>query len=508
MATSTLEHKKVAKINPTRAAVDAADLQSVVYSEIQSAAAPVATALNMPNMIPVDEASLGDFPWYWQLGTNFNATTFAWLNSLFAFDGDGYVGTNGQALTTSLFNVLAATSYVLDSADAAKLNAAVVANAAVVNTIISDWTTTQGPIPPSNTTQAQQVNYVTSQVVLWGNPGLTLGQLRNSVNPLALLPNVPVGASQVVNDLMTYLANTSSVANIQAAVVGFNNELAQVRNNLLVPQPPPASAGPGYMTTVSSNGATAIQVEIDIDESTAVIQNNLLPAAGTGKSFSATFDVVQQANNTVKVTAEGGAEGFGEIFDFIGLFGAGDAKLDIFSADGSQTTCSVTLTFNGVTTVTPRFAAYNVSNGAGWWFPDPIEQAANGDPSQSGYQFNPQPSYDFNVNGDFGAIARLMISQQPVISLKFSTSNYAAYQKTFQENSYWGVSILGIPIAGGSQSYYQSNSSYDSQSSTVTVTMNPVGNTTPVTPASQLATVIGAQIVWPGASVSANRAGI
>jgi hypothetical protein len=506
--TAVLQPSKAVRKQNQPAAIDGADLQSVIYREIQSAAAPVATALNMPNMIPVDEASLGDFPWYWQIGTNFNAMTFAWLNSVFAFDDDGYVGTNGQALTTSLFNVLAATSYVLDRADADKLNAAVLANATVVNTIITDWTTTQGPIPPSNTTQAQQINYVTSQVLLWGNPGLTLGQLRNSVNPLALLPNVPVGGSQVVNDLMTYLANTSSVANIQAAVVGFNNELAQVRNNLLVPQPPPASAGAGYMTTVSSNGATAIQVEIDIDESTAVIQNNLLPAMGTGKSFSATFDVVQQANNTVKVTAEGGAEGFGEIFDFIGLFGAGDAKLDIFSADGSQTTCAVTLTFNGVTTITPRFAAYNVSNGAGWWFPDPIEQAANGDPTRSGYQFNPKPGYNFDVNGDFGAIARLMIAQQPVISLKFTTSNYAAYQKTFQENSYWGVSILGIPIAGGSQSYYQATNSYDSQSRTVTVTMNPVGNTTPVTPASQLATVIGAQIVWPGASVSANRAGI
>ena len=112
------------------------------------------------------------------------------------------------------------------------------------------------------------------------------------------------------------------------------------------------------------------------------------------------------------------------------------------------------------------------------------------------------------MKGDFGAIARLMISQQPTISLTFNTSNYAAYQRTFQQNSYWGVSILGIPIAGGSQSYYQSTSSYNSQSSTVTVTMTPVGATTPVTATDQLANVVGAEINWPGASASANRAGI
>jgi hypothetical protein len=498
---------KAARMNPQTETISGADLQSVVYSEIQSAAAPLATALNMPNMVPVNEASLGDFPWYWQLGTNSNAATFEWLNHLFACKDDGYAGTNGQALTTSLFNVLSATSYVLDSADAAKLNAAVAANAAVVNTVITDWTTSQGPIPPTNTTQAQQINYVTSQVLLWGNPGLTLGQLRNSTNPLALLPNIPVGGSQVVNDLMTYLANSSSVANIQAAVVAFNNELAQVRNNL-DPQPPLKEVRPGYMTTVDSKGTQAFQVEIDIDESTAVIQNNLLPAQGTGKSFSATFNAVQQADNTVKVSVEGGAHAFGSIFFLIFVRAGADAKYNIFSADGSQTACAVKLTYNGVTTVTPKFAAYNVSNAVGWWFPDPIEQAANGDPSQSGYQFNPKPSYDFNVNGDFGAIARLMISQQPEISLSYTTSNYAAYQKMFDQKSYWGISFLGIPIAGGSQSYYQASTSFDAQSNTVTVTMKPVGNKNPVTAADQLANVVGAQIVWPGASAPSNRAGI
>ena len=95
-----------------------------------------------------------------------------------------------------------------------------------------------------------------------------------------------------------------------------------------------------------------------------------------------------------------------------------------------------------------------------------------------------------------------MISQQPIISLSFSTSNYKAYQETFKEESAWGIGIFGIPIAGGSQSYYQSTSSYDSNSNTVTVTMTPVGITTPVAAVDQLANVVGAQIVWPGAPAS------
>lgn len=483
------------------------DLQSVVYTEIQSAAQPLATALNMPNMVPVDEASLGDFPWYWQSGTNFNAATFNWFNNLFAYDGDGYVGTSGEPLNTSLFNVFMATSYVLDSADAAALNAAVLANASVVNTIISDWTTTQGAIPATYNTQAAQVNYVTGQVLTWGSASLTLGQLRNSINPMALLPNVPVGGDQVVSDLMTYLAKTSSVANIQAAVVSFNNELARVRNNI-APQPPLTAAAPGFMQTVDDKGNTKIEIEIDVAESTGVIQNNLIPQPGTGKSFSASFDVVRQSSSTVQVSAQGGASGAGDLDFFLTLSGSGGASYNMFSADSSLTTCSVTLTYNGVTTVTPEFAKYDVTSGTGWWFPDPIEEAANPTPDQSGYQFTPKPAFNFGVNGNFGAIARLMISQQPVLSLSFVTANYHAFQEVFQENSSWGLSFLGIPIAGGSQSYYRCNTSFNSSSNTVTVTMTPVGVVNPVTPMDQLANVVGAQIVWPGASASQNRAGI
>ena len=41
------------------------------------------------------------------------------------------------------------TRYALSTTDARKLNAANTASAAVVNTIVSDWTTTQGAFPPA-----------------------------------------------------------------------------------------------------------------------------------------------------------------------------------------------------------------------------------------------------------------------------------------------------------------------------------------------------------------------
>jgi hypothetical protein len=241
------------------------DLQSIVYAGIQAAALPAATANNIPNLLSVDEGSLGDIPWFWQNGTNFNALTYNWLNNIFASSG-GYVGTNGESLTTAYNNVLADIAFVLDAADATSLNNANLAAAATINTLITDWTTTQGSFPSGITTQAQQLNYIMTQVLLWGTPGLTLAQLRTSSNPMALLPNIPLGANSIVSDLMTYLAQTSSVANIQAAVVSFNAQLAATIANVN-PQPVPTTATPGFMQIVGVNGSTQIVPAISILES-------------------------------------------------------------------------------------------------------------------------------------------------------------------------------------------------------------------------------------------------
>jgi hypothetical protein len=41
-------------------AISTSDLANLVFDQIQIGAAPVASALNMPNLIPVNEGSIGD----------------------------------------------------------------------------------------------------------------------------------------------------------------------------------------------------------------------------------------------------------------------------------------------------------------------------------------------------------------------------------------------------------------------------------------------------------------
>jgi hypothetical protein len=484
---------------PTEAVVASDQLAALVFDQIQLAAQPTAVAKGIENLVAVDEGSLGDLPWFHHNGLNFNASTYNWLNNLFAYDSAGYVSTNGGALTTAYFNVLDDIAYVLDDADAAKLNNANDANAAVANTVLTDFASMVGPV--TGTTQVQQLTYVMTQVLSWGNPGLTLGQFRNSTNPLALLPNIPLGASQVVSDVVTYLAKTSSVANIQAAVASQNNQLSQTRNNVNPPVPP-ASAGPGFMTTIADNNATQIVPAITITESTGVIQNNLLPGSGTGTSFSAQYTATSADQHSMQLSVQGSGSAAGDADFFLSFGASASVSYNLFQFVSDLTTCQITLTFNGVTTFTTVFAAYDLSTGTGWWNPNPIQQAANPAANESGYQFTPMPPYNFAKDGSFGAIARLLISQQPVISLTYTTSHFGQMQSIFQETVSWGVSFCGISLGGGSQSYYQSDLVQHSDGQTVTLTMTPVGNVTPVSPADQLAYVVGAEIMWPGSSTN------
>jgi hypothetical protein len=287
------------------------------------------------------------------------------------------------------------------------------------------------------------------------------------------------------------------VANIQASVLSYNNQLNQTRANLT---PAPTTVTPGWMQTVDSRGVSAIVPQITIDESTANIQNNLLPSSGQGKNFTASIQVSRASSNTVNITASGGIQGSGLVADLFIISAGASASYNLLTIDQSVNSIDVSIGFNGVTTVTPSPVSYAISSGTGWWNPAPIQAAVAYNPNVSGYKFNQAQPYNFAKQGNFGFLSRLMIAQQPTLTLTFYTSNYQSVQQKIQEQSHWGVSFLGIPLAGGSQSYYSASTTVNQSANTVTVTMTPVGINTPVTPTDQLAYVIGAEVLWPGAA--------
>ncbi|RYU78149.1 hypothetical protein [Hymenobacter persicinus] len=473
-------------------------IQNTFFQELNKQAQDtVVKNLGINDMVPVDEGALGDFPWFWNNLGVFNLNTYQWLNNVFSYNqAGGYVQAASSELTTAYFNVVSGITYQLSAEDQASLNNAVNQNAAVANTLYNDWISFAGPIPASAnaTTMAAKMGYITSQVILWGATGLTLGALRSSQDPISLLPNMPLGSETVVNDLMTYLANTSAVAGIQSSVLSRNNQLANLRKNL---QPAPATATQGWIQAAGANGTVLIEPGMNIAEPIGAIQNALYPTSG-GASFSVTMNVSKVDQNTVHVTADGGFGGSGSI-GWFGISGSASASYNMFSFSQQTENCTVTMTFNGVTKVTPTMAPYDISSSTGWWLPSVIKQAVNFDPKVGGYQFTIPTSYDFGTDGTFGIISSLIISQLPTFEMTYTSTDYSSFQEVFQEQSSWGVSFLGIPLAGGSQSYYKSTLSQNSTAGTITVTMSPPANSTPVPTLGQVAFVVGAEMQWPSA---------
>lgn len=348
-------------------------IQNAFYQELTTQAQKeIAANLNLPNLISVDESSLGDFPWFWQMTGNFTEGTYTWLNNIFSYNAgnpggaaspSGYAQVTGDDLTTAYYDTVSLINYTLSDASQAALNNANTANAVILNTVYNDWISAFGPMPSTvGTSQTAKMSYIITQVLGWGATGttLTLDELRNSLNAISLLPNMPLGSETVVNDLMTYLAATSAVGTIQSAVVSFNKQLAAILKNV---QDAPAAVGPGWMQVGAS-----IEPEITIDEDPSIIKNALYPSDGTGNSFSVTMTATTQDSNTVSVSTESGYGGIGAI-DWLVVEGSDQTQYSMSSFAQQNQDCKVTITFNGVTTVTPHLTKYDISSNAGWWAP-------------------------------------------------------------------------------------------------------------------------------------------
>jgi hypothetical protein len=400
-------------------------------------------------------------------------------------------------LTTGLYNTYNTISYVLSSADQATINAANLKAQAQFNSVLTDWTSNFGPIPAANSaTPIAKMAYVTSQVLSWGAAGLTLNQFKTSLNPGSLLPNAPMGSETLISDLQVYYVQLGPASDIANNALIGENEVRNLRNNL---QPAPATVQPGWMSTINDSGGNLIVPILSMQPDVAGIQNSLFPTGG-GDSFSVSVGVTKVDSTTVDMSFGGGLSASGAI-DWFTFGVSASASYNAFSFSETVTSCQITLTYNGVTKVTPLLsvAAYDVGHGTGWWDPSVIAAAsANTPATKTGYSFSTNPAYNYGNNGNFGILSALVISQLPVFTLKYSTTDTQEYQQTFQEQSNWSVGFLGIALANFHQGYYKSTYSYDQSSGTVTITMAPPQQSTSVPAIDQTAYLIGANVVWPG----------
>ncbi|QFS83551.1 hypothetical protein [Roseivivax sp. THAF197b] len=473
-----------------------APIKQAFYDSLaKKADAPVKKALNVQNWTPVDSAGMGDLFWYWNNAQIFNTGTWNQFNNVMQFNTDGYLQTtDGNALNTALFNLYTAMAYELTAADQAALNQANQQADGILNTVVGDYTSLFGAIPAANSgTASAKLLYITEQIMSWGDAGLTLATFRQSTSPTTLLPNAPLGTGKLISDFMTYLSQTAAAATVQNAVNSYNAQIAQCARNL---SPTPAQVKPGWMSAADIAGTASILPYLTIAEPTSTIQNGL----GGSQGFDISMSVTKLDQTTSQISVEGGAGVSGWI-DWFHIGAGASASYNAFSFDQNVTQVDLSLSYKGVTKFTPQLSAsaYDIGTGTGWWNPALIKEAANHNPAVSGVAFTTPQPYNFAQDGDFGVLDVLAICEMPTITMVFHNADESAFQSHFATKSSWSVSFLGIPLAGGSQSYESSVYHYDKTAGTVTVTMTPPPAVIPGNLLTSQAYVIGATCAWPGA---------
>lgn len=469
-------------------------LKTAFFQEVAKQAASVAKTMGINNILPVDLGNIGALPWYCTNGSIFNNDTYTWINKVIKYNPAGYYETDGSEFTTEYYNVMQGITYQLSPANQSLLNTAINNANSIVNTLVTNYTSTFGAIPATNAANlSSKLTYITTQMLSWTTTGTTLNDLYSAVNINKYFTNAPLGSATVITNLSQYLGATASVKNLQASLTNNIGEITGILNNLA---PAPSTVESGWMQTQDSTGANYIVPELSVAQNVSVIQNGL---NGTN-SFSVSMYITKVDSSTMSVSINGGTAFSANIADLIDFGFTGSASYNSFSIDSTTTSCNITITFSGITTFTPSPQAYSVLTNSGWWAPNKIKQALSNTAGGNGLVFALGiPPYNFGENGDFGFINNLLISNPPTLTLEYDNANYNQINTSLSATADLNIDFLGIGFIAGSTSYYKSTVAKTASGNGVSISLAPNLAATPVPTLLQQAYVIGADVVWPGA---------
>jgi hypothetical protein len=478
----------------------AVDAQSEFYAALVKKAQDALGSIGNVALTPIQTGGQA-FYYNYLFNGNFVRTTFAVL--------DGRVGPGSipgtVAMAGSFSDVMGqlinSISWQLSAADQTAITLANAKAGAAANSLVTMYEGIFGAITAdmlTNAGVAQPIDYVIDYEVrqIWSGTkaaGTTPLNLSGGVQNLrAELPNLPSAAVPLLSTLSMYLNEMASVWAILDDQSAQNYRATAIVNNIQKP-----SSKNGGMTTWAPSGATVAAVGYDTSPSTQALVNALSGPATS--SLEILFSASQTQSSELKVTVDGSADAEIPIEEFI-LGVHAQAKFSLFSAQGTGTEASVSASFPNPTLVAVDPAAFDQASSDGWYDPDPISQAAaNTGKDVSGFQFATPPAFKLEAGGNFGRFLALAVSQQPTITITYSKGDYSVFQQSFEENSSWTLSLLGLPLATVDQGVYEASSSENQEDGSFAVTLRPPDQAG--LPSYDLsAFIIAAVVAYPGAT--------
>jgi hypothetical protein len=491
------------------------DAQQAFFATIASKATTALGQLGNVSITPIQTA--GQVFYYDYVIPNsldFNTPTYNVLDSTVSAVSDSPPGTAvaldlGGSFNSNYLELLNAMSWELSAADAATVSNAAIKSSNDQTTLVTSWEGEYGPITAAQMAAvdvATPIDYIMYQVTnIWS------GTLQNKQPPLNLtagvrnlqasLPYMPSSAQSLIGPLTTWINDMEAawpISNLQSTQMWVRNQLITNLNSPPAtfqtwdPTQPnaPAMNMPAYSTNPS---APVLFTDLNAT-STNTLEVDCTASQSSSDEVNVNFDV----------------NGGGDIpIDAFILGVSGSVKFNLFSANGTGTSASVQLTYPNPTLVAILPQLWQQSAASGWYLAGMIQQAATnpntGTPqnpvfANTGYAFpNGAPNgFNLGVGGNFGRLAGLAVSQMPTVVITYATGDYSEFNESFDENTSWSLSFLGIPLGGANQSVYQAKAHQNTVGGGFTLTFAPPSQTG-LASYSLYGFIIGGYAVYPGA---------
>lgn len=477
------------------------------YSALQEQAMAAVQSTFKSILYPVQFPAQGDFKWNWQNSNQiFNDASYQYVNALLSPGQvvDTVALSPGGGFANAYVTLLNDMIFSLSSADQARLTAAQ-SNASVqANTIITDYQNTYGTITAAQmaaagvqTKQDYVIGYVMGVQWSGATPPLSYTQMASARNLKALLPKAPMGADQIITDVVVYLNLMQPVNGLQDQLQNGAWTLSQLKANTMYP----TQSNGGMQTFDPNTGAvlSGYNVGWGISDSIASITNDL---QNISRTISIGMTTSQAAGSNLEVNVQGQA-GF-TVGSWLEFSTEASGSYDMSKASGTSTDCSVSITYAGYSMVPAAPTAWQQATNTGWYYPDPINQAvANGSQDVTGFKFLNTPPYQLGPvasGGNFGLMTNLLIANYPTVSITYSNANYSEFSQSWNEKASGNLTLFGfIELGSFSEGAYASSFEQGSDNSTFTVTFSASPEVTGVPQNLKTAYVIGASVTNPGA---------
>ena len=482
------------------------DVQNAFYAELKkevNESAAIQTK-SMTNALPFEQEGTAGFAWFWNMSGKINKLSYDLMNTATSYNNQtGAIKASNNSVTATALDIYTALQYRFSEEDQKAINASQTAASSQINAVTTAWNQANQPKITDAQKQAANVNtdidFISYTFLsVWGEGKVSWIDITDTDEPRKLFPKMPPSAESILDSFVTYVSTTSSVATIQ------NNMLSSswLKNKLIAALKTPATTNGGVNVKSPSTGDEAIKPGYDNPPAT----NAILDSLNSAGAITITLTASKSSSSEVIVSVGGKIAGTIPV-DFITFTGSAGASYNSFSTQGTGDSVKIEITWNGPTVLNFQPTKFDRSNKTGWYSQQTLADAflnkdvgAGEQPKKSGYVLlGLSPAYKLGNQGNCGYINAALIANPPSIKMTYEQGDYNTFQSHFKEESSWGVSIFGIKLFGGSQSYEKSVSQKESNGKGFSITFPPVKLSTTTTPAAeQLASVLAVQVAWLG----------